>query len=213
MTTVSKWSDVTVQLQSALAAADTITAITKANPASVTATGHGLSTGDFVKLTVVGMYQLDARVFRITVVDANTFTLDSEDSSAYDDFTSGTAEKITFGTNMATATGLSASGGDFDFIDITTIHDNVRKQIPGLASPATYSFENLWDPADAALDAFKTAADNQTQLAVKFVFASGAIVTFLGYVGATLLPTGNAQDKVTTPVVVTMFGRPTLYAS
>lgn len=213
MPTVNKWSNVAVALQSALAAADTITAITKANPASVTATGHGLSTGNYVKLTVEGMFQLDARVFRITVVDANTFTLDGEDSTSYDTFTSGTAEAVTFGTTMDTATGLTASGGDFDFIDITTIHDNVRKQIPGLASPATYTFENLWDPADTALNSFKDSADNQSQLCIRFTFASGAIVTFVGYIGATLLPVGNAQDKVTTQVVITMFGRPTLYAS
>jgi hypothetical protein len=36
---------------------------------------------------------------------------------------------------------------------------------------------------------------------------------FNGYVGATLLPAGNAQDKVITQSVVTMFGRPTIYNS
>lgn len=213
MTTVNKWSNVKVQIQSALAAADTITGITKANPAVVSSTGHGLATGDFVLLAVQGMHQLDGRVFRITVVDANSFSLDSENSTNYDTFTSGSAEAVTFGTTMQTATGLTAGGGDFDFIDITTIHDNIRKQIPGLASPATYTFENLWDVADTALTALKLAADNQAQRCVKFTFASGAIVVFNGYVGATLLPVGNAQDKVTTSVVVTMFGRPTLYAS
>lgn|SRR5574340_223303 len=213
MTTVSKWSNVQVQIQSALAAADTVTAISKANPAVVSSTGHGMSTGNFVLMHAQGMHQVDGRVFRITVVDANSFSLDSEDSTAYDTFTSGSAEAITFGTTMQTATGLTAGGGDYDFIDITTIHDNIRKQIPGLASPATYTFENLWDVADPALAAFKVAADNQAQRCVKFVFASGAIVVFNGYIGATLLPVGNAQDKVTTSVVITMFGRPTLYAS
>ena len=43
--------------------------------------------------------------------------------------------------------------------------------------------------------------------------AVGEQVVFNGYVGATLLPTGQGQDKITTPVVVTMFGRPTYYTS
>lgn len=213
MTTVSKWSNVAVAIQSALAAADTITGITKANPGVVTATAHGLNNGDFVVLTVSGMHQLDGRVFRIANKTTDTFELEGENTTNYDTFSSGTAEAITFGTTMATATGLSASGGDFDFIDTTTIHANTRSQVPGLPSPATYTFENLWDPSDTALVALKAAADNQAKRAVKFTFSGGQIVTFNGYVGATLLPTGNAQDKVTTSVVITMHGRPTIYAS
>ena len=54
---------------------------------------------------------------------------------------------------------------------------------------------------------------NQTLLAVRFTFANSQKVLFTGYVGATLLPVGNALDKVTTSVVVTMFGRPTVYAT
>ena len=64
---------------------------------------------------------------------------------------SGTFEKITYGTTLATLTDLSASGGDFDFEDTTTIHDTVRTQIPTVAAAAVYTFENLWDIADPAL--------------------------------------------------------------
>lgn len=213
MATVVKWSKVAVAIQSALGSDVTITAISKANPAVVTANGHSFANGDFVKIAANGMFQLDARVFRVASVSSNTFALEGEDSSLYDTFTSGTANFITFGTNMTTATGLTAAGGDFDFIDVTTIHDNIRKQVPGLAAPATYTFENLWDPSDAALIALKQASDNQAQRAVKFTFAAGQIVAFVGYVGATLLPAGNAQDKVVTQVVMTMFGRPTIYSS
>lgn len=213
MTDVVKWSNVQVAIQSALATADTITAVSKANPGVASATAHGMADGTFVKLAAEGMHQIDGRVFRIDAAAADAFTLEGEDTTLYDTFTEGTAQAITFGINMSTATGLTASGGDFDFIDVTTIHDNVRKQVPGIASAATYSFENLWDPSDPALIALKVASDNQAQRAIKFTFAGGQIVTFNGYVGCTLLPTGTAQDKVITQVVITMFGRPTIYAA
>lgn len=213
MTNVVKWSGVQVAIQSALAAADTITGITKASPGVVTATAHGLNNGDYVKLSAQGMYQVDSRVFRVANKTTDTFELEGENTTAYDTFTSGTAEAITFGTTMTTAVSLQASGGDFDFIDVTTIHDNVKKQVPGTAAAGVYNFENLWDPADTALAALKVASDNQAQRAIKFRFAGGQIVTFNSYVGCTLLPTGNAQDKVLTPLVATMFGRPTVYAS
>ena len=65
--------------------------------------------GDFVVLTVVGMHQVNGRVFRVANVNGagNTFELEGENTTAYDTFTSGTAEVITFGTTAATFTGVT----------------------------------------------------------------------------------------------------------
>lgn len=216
MANVTKWSGVAVAIQSALATAQTITAITKASPGVATYSGaDNFANGDYVKITAQGMSQVDGRIFRVANVNtgAKTFELEGENTTSYDTFTSGTVEEVTFGTTMSTATGLSGSGGDFDFIDVTTIHDNVRKQIPGAASPATYTFESIWDVADAGLIALKAASDSQAQRAFRFTFPNGQKLVANGYIGATLLPVGQAQDKVTTQVVITMFGRPTVLAT
>ncbi len=215
MAQVTKWSGVAVAVQSALATALVVTAISKASPGVVSYTGTDPVNGDFVVLTVVGMHQVNGRVFRVANVNGagNTFELEGENTTAYDTFTSGTAEVITFGTTAATFTGVTASGGDFDFIDTTTIHANTRTQIPGVASAATYTFESIWDPADSALAALKAASDNQAQRAIRLTFPNGYKLVGTGYIGATLLPTGQAQDKVTTSVVMTLFGRPTLYTT
>lgn len=214
MATARKWSNIQIAMQSALAAADTITAITKASPGVVTAAAHGLSNGDYVFLSVQGMHQMNDRVARIANVTTDTFELEGIDTSAFDTFSSGTAEKITFGTTISTATSVSSSGGGFDMIDITTIHDNAKKEIPGLSQAATFSFENIWDVSDAGLVAMKTASDAQAKRAFKFTFGSGGqIMVFAGYVGANLLPGGNAQDKVTTSTTITMQGSPSYYAS
>lgn len=211
---VSKWSNVQVAVQSALAPAVAITAVTQANPGVVSATGHTFVNGDFVTIHALGMWQIDTRIFRVAnVVAGASFALEDEDTTDYDDFISGDAELITFGNTMTTATGLTASGGDFDFIDVTTIHDNMKKQIPGVANPVAYKFENIWDPADAALKALKKISDNQAQCAIRFTFANSNKVLFNGYVGATLVPVGNALDKVTTSVDITAFGRPTIYTN
>jgi len=216
MANVTKWSSVAVAVQSALAAAITISAVTKASPGVATYTGATNPTnGDYIVMTASGMSQINGRVFRVANVNTGgkTFELEGENTTSYDTFSSGSFQIITFGTTMTTATGLSASGGDYDFIDTTTIHDNVRTQIPGLASPAVYTFESIWDAADTALIALKTASDAQAQRAVKFTFANAQKLVFNGYIGATLLPAGNAQDKVTTQVAITMFGRPTILST
>lgn len=214
MATVTKWSNVAVAMQSALAAADTITGITKANPGVVTSATHGLSNGDYVFLSVSGMHQLNDRVVRVANVATNTFELEGVDTSAFDTFSSGTAEAVTFGTSITTAASISSSGGGFDFIDTTTIHDNARSQIPGLPAALSYNMEHIWDPANAGQIAMKSASDAQAKRAFKFTFGTGGkIAVFAGYVGFDGTPGGSAQDKVMTSATITANGRPSYYAS
>lgn len=67
-----------------------VTAATLANPVSITATAHGLTTGDSVVIRdVAGMVEINDAAFVVTVVDANTFTLDAEDGTGYTTYTSG----------------------------------------------------------------------------------------------------------------------------
>lgn len=73
-----------------IAVSKTITAATQANPCQLTITGHGQSTGAYVDISsVAGMTQLNDKIFKITVVDENTITLDGVDSAAFGTYTSG----------------------------------------------------------------------------------------------------------------------------
>lgn len=213
MATPKLWSNVAVAMQSAAGSALTITGITKANPGVVTSTSHGLSNGAYVVLDVEGMYQLDERVVRVANVSTDTFELEGVNTTDYETFSSGDATEVTYGTTIGTIQGLSASGGDFDFIDVTTIHDNVQKQIPGNASAASYTADNIFDISDTALIAMKDASDMKGKKAFKFTFADGQIMVYNGYVGASLLPGGTAQGLITTPTVFTINGTPTYYTS
>lgn len=66
-----------------------ITAITNANPASITSAAHGLTSGQTVTINgVVGMTQLNGNTYTITVINANTFTL-NVDSTGFGAYVSG----------------------------------------------------------------------------------------------------------------------------
>lgn len=210
MATAKVWKNVGVKMQSAIAAAKTITAITKANPAVCSSTAHGYSNGDIILLLVTGMFQVDARVFRVAGVTTDTFQLEGENSTDFDDFIAGTAQKVTLATNITTATTISSSGGEFGMIDKTTIHQNTRSEMPGLPSAINYSMEHIWDPSDAGLKAMKVASDLQQRRVFRFDIGD-AIVLFAGYCGCTLLPGGQAQDLVKTSTVFTLDGTPTYY--
>ena len=94
-------------------ATKTISGITAANPAVVTATSHGYSDGDDVWIAdVVGMTRLNGRRFTVANKTTNTFELTDENSTSYTAWSSGgTASK----TYQITTTYTSAELYDLQF--------------------------------------------------------------------------------------------------
>jgi len=92
----------------------TITGGTKANPVALTVTGHGLATDDTVMITGVGgMTQINDKLFKVTVVDVNTVTLQGADGTGFSAYTSGGT--LTYGTFYAlntTAATKDLTGGN-----------------------------------------------------------------------------------------------------
>jgi hypothetical protein len=111
------WSGVQVAVQSSLATALPISAITKASPAVATYTGADPTEGDYLYLSdIQGMYQLNERVVRAGTVNAgsDTVQLAGVDSTLYSTFTSGDLQVVTFGTTLSLITDITVSGGDFE---------------------------------------------------------------------------------------------------
>ncbi len=81
-----------------IAASKNIVGATKANPCEVTINAHGYANGTIIMITgVVGMTELNGKLYTITVTGENTFTLDGVNSSGYTDYVSdGTVTTGTF---------------------------------------------------------------------------------------------------------------------
>jgi hypothetical protein len=222
MATVTKWSGVAIAMQSALGAVKTITAIDTAGATGVVTGTHDFSSGDYVIITCSSTTQLNGRVFRVLSVSTTvSFVVEGTGAAAlnmtgYNAFVTGTGtvQKITFGTSITTATSVSGGEAGSDMIDTTTIHDTIKSEVPGAQNPISYSFDNIWDPADGGQIAMKAASDSQAVRAFRFTFGTGGkIMVFAGYVGFSGAPGGTAQDKVTTGSTISAQGSPTFYAS
>jgi len=212
---VSKWAGVTVAIGT-LGTEQVVSAITKAATGVMTYVGTDPSNGDYLALTsILGMHQVNNRIFRGANVNAGgkTIELEGEATTAYETFASGNMQPITWGTTLSTVVGSSASGGDFDFLDTTTIHDVVRTQIPNIANAMSYSLDMQWDPSNAAMANLFSYSTAQTLLAARFTFANSYKFLLLGYIGFTGAPTGSAGELVKTPAVFTAYGRPTYYTT
>ncbi len=215
MANIRTWEGVTVDVQSSAATALTISAITKANPAVVTYTGTDPSDGNYLYMSVQGMRELDGGVYRAddTVGGSDTTELEGVDSTLFGTFTSGTMQVVTLGSSMTIVRSLSASGGDPNFIDISTIHDLQQRQLPGRTSPISYTLECFWDPADAGLIALKAAWSTRATRVIKMTWPDGGFILFAGNLSAPAAPTGSGGDVVTTPVSITIKGGITYYAA
>jgi hypothetical protein len=197
-------------------AAQVVSGITKANPAVVTYVGADPVSGTYIKLTgVVGMIEVNDQVFRIANVvgGSNTLELEDIDSTAFGTFVSGNMYPIEFGVSMTTVQDVNSGGGDFQFTDITTIHDALQKRIPTVSSPFTMGLGCLFKPSDAAHIELGKANRTKTTRAIRVRWATGDEAAWLAYVGASGIPTGAAQQVVKTTVSFEGQGTPNFYAA
>ena len=210
------WTNVGVDVQTALSAPVVVSGITKATPGVVTYTGATVpAVGDYIVFTANGMMQVNDRIFRVANVNAagKTFELEGEDTTLYDNFTSGSFQVITFGASFQTVQTVNVSGGDYDKIDTTTIHDQNKKNALGAAQPMSISMTNLFDLTDPGFLECNKAYKSKSKRALRLRFGTGPRVCFVGYVGAAGIPTGQAQGAVQTPVSVEAQNLPTVFPS
>lgn len=211
------WTNVGIDVQTALATAIPISGITKASPGVATYTGGtNPSNGDYVFLSVNGMFQLNDRVLRVANVNTGgkTFELEGEDTTLYDTLAAGSQfQIITFGASFNSVQNINVSGGEFEYADVTTVHDNVRKRVPVITSPMSLQMDNIFDLADPGFVELNKAYKSKSKRAVRLRFGSGAKMLLLGYGGATGVPTGQAQGVVQTKVGIEAQNIPTTYAS
>lgn len=211
------WSGVTISVQSAIAAALPISAITNANPGVVTYTGTDPADGNYVVLTdILGMPLLDDRIFRVDneITGSDTFELEGEDTTSYGTFVSGNASVLTLGNSIGNVTlETNVDGGDFDLIDQTPVSSLVRVKIPGVASEITADLNVMWDPSNAALTALAAASRLKAKRAVLFTFADLTKWMFYGYVAFINSPTGAAQGNVLSKLKFIGKGFPTTYSA
>lgn len=210
------WSKANIDVQTALGSAQAISSVTKASPPVATYVGTDPTSGDYIVIyDVLGMVEINDQVFRVANVvgGSNTLELEDVDSTNYTTFISGNMKVVTFGVSMTTVQDVNSGGGEFQFTDITTIHDALQKRIPTVASPFTMQLGCLFKPGDAAHIELEKANDTKSTRAIRVRWATGDAAAWLAYVGASGIPTGSAQQVVKTNVSFEGQGKPRFWAA
>ena len=154
--------------------APTISAITKANPAVVSATAHGLDDGDVIKISgATGMTEVNGQVYVIEKVDANSFSLRDVDSTGYGTYGSGGTFTVGQFSNFCNLTNYNRQGGTSPEIDTTALCSTAQEFLLGLPDYGTTQIDYNFT-RDSAIELAVTAAYKDGSLtAVKIVLPEG----------------------------------------
>lgn len=191
-----KWQGSSVLLMSGLVGGSPlidVTAITKANPAVVTATAHGRATGDLVQLSeVLGMIEVNGLLVPITVLSANTFSLFGVNSTGYGTYTSGGKVDVGNLVPWCELTAYNRQGGSSPEIPASTICSDAAEFEIGLPDFGTTQLSYNFAPQTALQVALEAFHSYGSRMAVKIILPNnGGTRTQVGFVQQTSESGGN----------------------
>jgi hypothetical protein len=206
----------TIHLGATFGSAISITSISNATTAVVTAAAHGLSAGDIITVKS-GWQRINERVFRVANPLAGTFELeglDTSDTSAFPIGTSsGSAVKTLTFTQITQVIGISTSGGDQQFATVSPLESDFEIQIPTMYSAQSLSMDIGDDPTLAGYQALKKAADARAIRPLLLQNKNGSKIYYYGYVSLNETPSKNKGQVDTVKSSFSLLSRPTRYAA
>lgn len=160
-----------------------VTAVSKADPAVVTAAAHGLAAGVVGYFSgVQGMVQLEGQAGRVANPVSGSFDAIGIDSAKWPDFTNAAVfiPVASWGT-YAAATNYAIGGGEGSELDATRLIDDISQVETGLLAAQSVTFGALAEDAPSAvLEKIRKAARNSDYLVVRITLKSGAQRIFRG---------------------------------
>lgn len=183
-----------------------ITAITKATQAVVTA-ANTLSAGDVVVFgTVTGMPEIEGLIgiVQATGLSSSTFTTNIDSSGFASAGTTGAATPKTM-TKIGNVKDWNGFDGQKSEIDVSNLDSTAKEFIPGLEDFGQLSFNVNVDDTDAGQIALRANKSSNVRTYFKLLLPSGKVRAFQGFVKQ-FGETGGVDKTVDAPVVVRITG-------
>lgn len=203
-----------IQFSQTFAGAKTVTVATNANPAVLTSVAHGFTTNDEVLFTS-GWEDATDSVFKVTVLTADTFSLQGLDTSNTSFFPAGTGtgtvQKISGWTTVPQVLSISASGGDARFTTVTPLAKRNAINIPTGFNATSMTMSLAHDAAQANYITMLGISRNLSKVAIKMSISGGASTYGYGYLNVSETPKLNSNQVNTVDAALTVLGRTISY--
>ncbi len=193
----------------------TVTAISNAAEAVVSAPDHELVAGDIVVMST-GWVRLSERSFRVKSVVADvSFVLEKVDTTDASRFpagaSAGSVKKVATWVNIPQITEVASSGGEQGFYTFGFLEENQDRQIPTTKSPSVLTLTVADDPAQPFVPVVEKAdelVDNQVQ---RLNLVNGDIILFVSVATITNTPSLQRNNLMTRTITLAQQGVTTRY--
>jgi len=202
------------EIQSTLGSDLTITAISNASEAVITAT-NTLTAGDLVVISgVVGMPKINDRVVRVKSPSGTQFTAEGVNSTNWGTYSSGgVANEVTAFQTFDNISQLDLPDAGPDEIDVTAISDDERKIVFGHDSAQKGTLSLIADPLSAAVVEAAAAATDANRRVFRVTLQSGYVAIFNAFVSGGTGFSGGVGAAGTASISLTLRNKPQWFAS
>lgn len=190
--------------------------ISKASEAVITVT-HALAAGDYIEVSS-GWGLLDKRVVRVKSVTGTTsFVLEGIDTLDNAKFPAnsggGSFRKISDWSQISQVRSISASGGQQQYADVTSIVDVVTRQIPTVRGAVEMTVDVFDDPTLAWYADVMKADDARSPYGMLLAFPNGSKTVANAYWSLMRIPTMAQNEALMTQISLSYAAEPVRYAS
>ena len=205
-----------VAIASGYGTAQTVSAISNANPGVATAAGHTLANGDFIEVTS-GWSRLTNKIVRVSGVAAGVFSLEGIDTTLTSIYPAGSGagsvRKISGWTQLSQILSSSSSGGEQQFTTYQFLESDGEKRIPTTKSAAGLTFTIADDPTLAGYILASTANDDRLPRAVRVTLPNGSVILYNAYVSLNKTPGLTVNEVMACEVTLSLLAEVHRYAS
>ena len=204
-------------LATSYAAADTVTAVTNANPGvATTAAPHGIADGAFIEVTS-GWSKLNNRIVRADNAVGSSITYEGIDTSNTQTYPPGSGigsiREITNWTQISQILECTTSGGEMQFTTYSFLEQDFESQLPTQSSPMSIEITIADDDTLPGFLALKAVAETRNLVGLRATLPNGSLILFNGYVSFNETPTMTKGQIMGVKTTFNLQGRPVRYAS
>jgi hypothetical protein len=203
-------------LATTYAVSQAISAITNAEPAVASSTGHGLVDGDIIEVKS-GWNPLNDRIFKADQQDAGSFSLLGTNTMDATRFPAGggvgSFRKVTAWQQIQQITECTTNGGDMQFTTYSFLENDFESQLPTQASAMSLQMTIADDPTLPGYQALKRAAETREIRALRAQMPDGTAIFYNGYVSFNETPTMNKGNIMTVSATFSLLSRPMRYSA
>lgn len=204
----------TIQIAATFGPEKVITGVSNANPGVAAATANGLADGAIVLLQS-SWGKLDGRATRVADSLIDSFALEGINTTNEAFYSAGggagTFLPILTWADITKITGVSASGGEQQFLTVGYLDEDDDRQFPTNRNPMSMQLTVEDQPTALYVPIVEGYSDNKIQTVMRLNLPNGDRIIYPGFASITETPTLERNALMTRTVTFSLSGRSTRY--